>query len=201
MAPTRTASTSELATSSERTGRGRAARRALVLSCLCLASLWVHTARAEGTYLEPQIFLAQSFPDGVPDPRVLWINRALRGELRDLLGEEYGALRLRHWTREQRSAWILEAIGKEKPITVGIVTGEHGIERLEVLVFRESRGWEVRRSAFTAQFRSARLDDDRRLDRPIDGITGATLSVRALQKLARMSLFLHQRIRQADDPA
>lgn len=201
MVPTRTASTSELATSSEGERRGRAARRALFLWWLCLALGSPAVTHAQGTYLEPQAFLAQSFPEGIPDPRVLWINRDLRGQLRELLGEDYGALRLRHWTREQRSAWILEAIGKEKPITVGIVTGNDGIKRLEVLVFRESRGWEVRRSAFTEQFRNLNLDPDRNLDGHVDGITGATLSVRALKKLARMALFLHGRVHRSDDPA
>ncbi|MCP4949490.1 MAG: FMN-binding protein [Aestuariibacter sp.] len=34
-----------------------------------------------------------------------------------------------------------------------------------------------------------------KLDRQIDGITGATLSVRAVTRLARMALYLHSQIK------
>ncbi len=45
---------------------------------------------------------------------------------------------------------------------------------------------------FTEQFRGTLLTAENQLNRHIDGITGATLSVRALKKLARLSLYLHQ---------
>jgi hypothetical protein len=60
-----------------------------------------------------------------------------------------------------------------------------------VLIFRESRGWEVRHDFFTDQFKGVTLNDDRELDLPIDNISGATLSVRALTRLARLALYLH----------
>jgi len=66
------------------------------------------------------------------------------------------------------------------------------IERIKVLIFRESRGWEVRYPFFTEQFSGARLIKNYQRNQPIDGITGATLSVRALKKLARLSLYLEQ---------
>ena len=66
-----------------------------------------------------------------------------------------------------------------------------GIERLRVLAFRESRGWEVRYPFFTDQFKGVGLTDGHALDKAIDGISGATLSVRALEKLARLALYLH----------
>ena len=40
-------------------------------------------------------------------------------------------------------AWILEEIGKSKPITMGFVVNAGAIEITRVLVFRESRGWEI----------------------------------------------------------
>jgi hypothetical protein len=61
---------------------------------------------------------------------------------------------------------------------------------VKVLIFRESRGWEVRYPFFTDQFKDATLTAERNLDRKIDGISGATLSVNALTKLARLALFL-----------
>ncbi len=109
-------------------------------------------------------------------------------------------LRLRYWGRDGRTAWILDEIGKEEPITTGIVVNGRAIEEVKVLIFRESRGWEVRHPFFTDQFKGARLGHDDQLDRHIDGISGATLSVRALKRLARVALFLHQHAEFADVP-
>jgi uncharacterized protein with FMN-binding domain len=106
---------------------------------------------------------------------------------------------VRYWGDAGRSAWILEEVGKEQPITVGLVVSDGRIERVKVLVFRESRGWEVRHPFFTDQFRDTGLTGERDLDRDIDGISGATLSVRALKKLARLALYLHTVIPSADD--
>jgi hypothetical protein len=46
-------------------------------------------------------------------------------------------------------------------------------------------------SVFTDQFIDASLKENNHLDVPIDGISGATLSVQALTRLAAMALFLH----------
>jgi Na+-translocating ferredoxin:NAD+ oxidoreductase RnfG subunit len=71
-----------------------------------------------------------------------------------------------------------------------VTVADGAIENVRVLEFRESRGWEVRYPFFTDQFVDARLEDDGRLDRRIDGITGATLSVAAVTRIARIALLL-----------
>jgi hypothetical protein len=76
---------------------------------------------------------------------------------------------------------------------------ENALESIRVLAFRESRGWEVRYPFFTDQFSGIQLTPDRQLDRTVDGISGATLSVRALKKLARLALYLHQQTEQGND--
>ena len=45
--------------------------------------------------------------------------------------------------------------------------------------------------AFTDQFNAAALTENNGLDVRIDGISGATLSVQALTRLAAMALFLN----------
>ena len=65
---------------------------------------------------------------------------------------------------------------------------------LKVLAFRESRGWEVNHDFFTNQFKQNSLDANLRLNQPIDGISGATLSVRALTKVAQLGLFFDNQI-------
>jgi hypothetical protein len=150
-------------------------------------------AHGQDTYIQPDVFLQQSFPDGVPKPQVIWVIGAIEQEVRNILEHDPTELRVRYWYKKEegRSAWILEEIGKEEPITTGIVINKGQIEQVEVLIFRESRGWEVRHDFFTDQFKGVTLNDDRELDLPIDNISGATLSVRALTRLARLALYLH----------
>ncbi len=63
---------------------------------------------------------------------------------------------------------------------------------VRVREFREARGWEVRYPVFTDQFNDVRLDGGDELDRQIDGITGATLSVNAVARVVRLALFLYR---------
>ncbi|HCS29554.1 MAG TPA: FMN-binding protein, partial [Spongiibacteraceae bacterium] len=61
---------------------------------------------------------------------------------------------------------------------------------IRILTYCESRGGEVRHPFFTEQFEGAQLGADDTLDRQIDGITGATLSVRAVTRVAEAALVL-----------
>jgi len=135
-------------------------------------------------------FLDRAFNHRPPDPGVVWISGDRKPAVYQLLGHDYPALRIRYWCRDTRSAWILEEVGKDLPITVGIVIVDHFIESLRVLTYRENRGGEVASPSFTEQFNGTALVDDNTLDAPIDGITGATLSVRALSRLATLALYL-----------
>ncbi|MDQ8186614.1 FMN-binding protein [Pelagicoccus sp. SDUM812002] len=146
----------------------------------------------EDVYLAPDVFVAESFDGAPPKPAVLWITKELKPEIQKILGHDYPALRVRYWSEGERSAWILEEIGKVKPITVGIVVESDKIVRLKVLIYRESHGWEVKHSFFTDQFKEAELTKKLRLNKNIDGISGATLSVNALERLGRLALFLDQ---------
>ena len=157
-------------------------------------------ALARGTYQEPEAFLQDTFADELPDPAVIWLTGDRKEAVQQILGHRYASLRVRYWRQAERSAWILEEIGKDLPITIGFVIHAGHIERIKVLVFRESRGWEIRHPFFTDQFRDARLDDKGNLDRTIDGISGATLSVRAMKKLARLALYLDAETRTQNVP-
>jgi hypothetical protein len=147
-------------------------------------------ALAATTYQTPEAFLDGVFAGQPPEAAVVWLTGQRKETAEQILGHRYPTLRIRYWQSGQRSAWILEEIGKEQPITVGIVVNAGRIELVKVLVFRESRGWEIRHPFFTDQFKSAQLDKEQQLDRHIDGISGATLSVRAMLKLARLALYL-----------
>ena len=80
---------------------------------------------------------------------------------------------------------------RDRPITVGIIVENNYIKNLKVMTYRENRGGEVATPAFTDQFINTELEDNHKLDARIDGISGATLSVQALTRLATMALYLH----------
>ena len=77
-------------------------------------------------------------------------------------------------------AIIDHEIGKSFPITFMVVLNMDGSVRdVEILVYREPRGWEVRYPSFMDQFTGKNADTDYRI---IHSITGATLSVLAMVK-------------------
>ena len=77
-------------------------------------------------------------------------------------------------------AIIDHEIGKSFPITFMVVLNVDGSVRdVEIMVYREPRGWEVRYPSFMDQFTGKNADTDYRI---INSITGATLSVRAMVK-------------------
>ena len=147
-----------------------------------------------GRYMEVDDYLASAFPQGVPKVQVLWVSGDLRETVEDVLGHRFGKLRTRYWFDGNSSVWVLDEIGKELPITIGVTVEDGVIADIKVLEFRESRGWEVKYPFFTDQFRDAALDEKLRLDRDIDSISGATLSVSAVTRIARIALILHENI-------
>lgn len=171
--------------------------RAVTFVCAALVAL---NSYARGTYQTADDFLTEVFAGSPPQPDVLWLRGDIKEQVTEILGHRFPALRIRYWGQGQRTAWILEEIGKEKPITVGLVVNAASLEVIRVLVFRESRGWEVRHPFFTDQFKGIGLTGKRELDGNVDGISGATLSVRALKKLARLALYLDSRVPHPDDP-
>jgi FMN-binding protein len=149
-------------------------------------------AFARGNYQEPSEFIQQVFSGDVPKASKIWIKKDLKEKIREIMEHDLGVLRFKYWRKDTRTAWILEEIGKERPITAGIVINDSKIESIKVLAFRENRGWEVRYPFFTDQFSDAALNENKQLDRHIDGISGATLSVKAMEKMARLALLLHK---------
>ena len=161
-----------------------AARRLFAVLAFALAA----TAVYGEVYQEPTAFVAEVF-GSAQQPKVLWLTKDLQAEAAAILGHPPAQLRQRYWREGGKSVWILEETGKEELITAGFVVADGRIDHVRVLVYRESRGQEVRQSSFLGQFKDARLKEGDRLDRDIDGIVGATLSVGAMERMARLALF------------
>lgn len=172
-------------------------RIALVL-ILATGLAFAGPAGEAGRYVETDEYLRSVFITEVPAARTLWVAGDLRDGVERMLGHQFGALRVRYWFDGARSAWVLDEVGKELPITIGVSVSKGTIENVSVLEFRESRGWEVRYPFFTDQFVDARLGPDERLDQRIDGITGATLSVGAVTRIARIALLMHEHVSHTD---
>ncbi|HFB64933.1 MAG TPA: FMN-binding protein [Aeromonadales bacterium] len=151
-------------------------------------------AVARGVYQQPAEFLSDVFQKEVPEVNYFWLTGDKKNAVKNILGHAYSKLRLKYWIKKDRIVWILDEIGKEEPITLGIVVKRDHIEQLKVLIYRESRGEEVRHTFFTSQFKGITLDKNKRLSQSIDGITGATLSVRALKRLSRLALWLSEAV-------
>ncbi len=84
-------------------------------------------------------------------------------------------------TRVDGYAMVQNTIGKHKPMTYMVgVDGQGSISDIELLVFREARGSEVRQKRFNAQYEGKTVLDPVRINKDIINISGATMSVRSM---------------------
>jgi len=143
----------------------------------------------ERVYKQPSEFIKSAFGGKIPATSVLNLSGEIKARANNIMAHDYGQARVRHWEQGDRSVWILEEIGKTQPITTGILIEKGRIRSVEILIYRESHGWEVSKPFFTRQFSNASLRDGDRLSAEVKNIAGATLSVRAVSKLARLALY------------
>ncbi|MBI4851922.1 MAG: FMN-binding protein [Acidobacteria bacterium] len=88
-------------------------------------------------------------------------------------------------------AMIVNEIGKDQYITfiVGL-NPDFKVSRVALMVFRETRGWEVQDARFCNQFKNKSSKDRLLIGADIVGITGATLSARAFCRGTKKALVL-----------
>ena len=78
-------------------------------------------------------------------------------------------------------AFVQNTIGKHKPMTYMVGVDAQGlVSNVELLVFRESRGSEVRTKRFNVQYEGKSVLDPVRMNKDIINISGATMSVRSM---------------------
>ncbi len=96
----------------------------------------------------------------------------------------------------------LNVVGKKQPITFLIgIAPEGTVKGVEVLIYRESKGSEVRYQRFMKQFHQKTAEDPLRLGRDIRPISGATLSSRAAAYAVRKSLGLFEVVYKGAEPS
>lgn len=144
-------------------------------------------AGAEGTTEE---FVGSQF-DGAPPPmKVITVTGEVSRVCASVTGRPYVRKEIQYWQRDETTVWILATRGKHGVITAGFRVVGGVIQDSRVLDHREMRGRGIESRRFLKQFRGVRLDPKGQLDRRIDGITGATISLNAMKALAALALTL-----------
>ncbi len=78
-------------------------------------------------------------------------------------------------------AFVQNTIGKHKPMTYMVGVDAQGlVSNVELLIFREARGSEVRTKRFNVQYEGKSVLDPVRINKDIINISGATMSVRSM---------------------
>ena len=140
-------------------------------------------ARTETSYFTTRSMLAELFPRS---EKVTYRTFALDGNKRARLAQRLGY----QPPRDSYTIFIATSKGSvdgyaivddekglHQPITFATRLSPRGIvERVEIMVYREPRGDEVRDARFRKQFEGKTAHDPLRLNRDIDAISGATIS-------------------------
>lgn len=88
-------------------------------------------------------------------------------------------------------ALIDNEVGKHLPITYIVGINPAGsVTRVEMMVFREVRGWEARERRFMRQFEGKKQDDDIDIGSGLINVTGATLSSSAISRGVSRALII-----------
>jgi len=143
-------------------------------------------------YLTKKQALAKAFPgaDKV-DREKKWLTDTQRHAIGKIIGETVEDRRISFYAGRKNGKTlgymvVDHRIGKSYPITFMVVINPDGTARdVEIMVYREPRGWEVRYESFLRQFFGKDAGSD---FREINSITGATLSVRAVTKGVQKAL-------------
>jgi len=86
---------------------------------------------------------------------------------------------------------VMNEKGKYRPITLLVgVTPEIRVKDVAVMVYRETRGGDVRRKRFLHQFQSKSLSDPLRVNRDVLHVSGATISSYSVTSAVRRALLL-----------
>lgn len=152
----------------------------------------------KGVYLSEETLLQKTFlldeNASRPVKQFLWMNDDLKKREKTIFGHNKKTLRHPYYQLNNRRIWILHSIGKEMPITMAFGVENKKIISAHVLIYRETRGGEIRFPAFTVQFENTQLTSEDKLNKNIDGISGATLSVKASTKMAQFALVLDEQL-------
>lgn len=150
---------------------------------------------ADRVYTRTGDYVKSFFGGETPKKATVWVIGDLRDDINQVInGADNTPVRYRYWRKENRTLWVLDSIARTMPITAGVVVEDGKIEDISVLTYRESRGHEVQNRIHRAQYYGATITEKNTLDKPINGISGSTLSVNSMKRMARIALLLHNNV-------
>ena len=168
--------------------------RSAIATALLMSFLTLTVGAEEEEYVE-RVFLTKkqalqlAFP-GVKKvkKKKVWSTDTQTAAIQKILGDQikYNESRVTHYFglndagQPVGAMTIGNEIGRSYPITFMVVINPNGtVKDVEIMVYREPHGWEVRFESFMSQFFGRDGGDP--FDN-INNITGATLSVRSMTK-------------------
>ena len=94
------------------------------------------------------------------------------------------------------AVFLVDVIGQSLPITFAVGVKQDGtLQDIQVVVYREPHGDEIRERRFRAQFAGKKLQDPLVVGKDIDAISGATISSASAAYAARKGLALADLLR------
>ena len=153
------------------------------------------------TYLTESEALKIAFKD-LPSPTSHYraLSKELKEELKKFVPGKDIHPSIKYWVSRidgqvVKFAIIDNVIGKHEPITYMLTLDRDlAIDAVEILAYREARGWEVRNQKWRDQFESKKHGDSFRVGSSISNISGATLSCRSLARDIKKNLAILNRI-------
>ncbi len=190
-------------------------RHAWLLGCVVTLGIVGPSARAADdvtVYLSADEAMKLAFPAASRfDVTSVAVPDAVRASLSERLGEPFSAATIevhRAFASDGGSerlvgrAVLNDDVGKYRPITYLVAVDAKGeVVRVELLVYRESHGGEVRARGFLDQYEGKTTADSVRVGKDITSISGATLSARAISKGVKRTLLLLQALDAVTPPA
>ncbi len=156
----------------------------LILTYLLNGHVYTKQSEAETS------FLSETFNGNVPKKQRLIVKGEAKGQIKSIMGSKYKKRLFSYWQNDTQQVWILNSIGKYKPITAAFSIQNCSVKSAHVLVYREQHGYEIKYPFFLTQFTDAKIDSALKLDSKIDNISAATLSVNSMKRMAKMALLL-----------
>ena len=135
-------------------------------------------------------FLEKIYNGSEQERKRLIVKGDTKKTLKKIMGENYRKAIFSYWIKDKKTIWILNSIGKYKPITAGFVVEDCKINSAHVLIYREQIGYEIKYPSFLSQFNGKTLRKDVKLNENLDNISGATLSVNSMDRMGRIALLL-----------
>jgi H+/Na+-translocating ferredoxin:NAD+ oxidoreductase subunit G len=176
---------------------GGIACSAMVLALAAPVARAESAPRTETSYYSTRSVLAEFFPHSEHvGYRTFALDKSIRARLAQRLGyaparDKYTVFVATTHGQVDGYAVVDEEQGLHQPITFATRLSPRGIvERVEIMVYREPRGDEVRDPRFRKQFEGKGAQDPMRLNRDIDAVSGATVSSASLAVGVRRATIL-----------